>query len=75
MFEEFRQYAKARLKRDGITYAQLSKTMGIAENTLKYFMCGASDSRRVAEKIADALGVTITYSNQEYIVESKETQH
>ena len=42
----------------------------LEESTIKSFMCGATDSRRVAEKIADALGLKLIYSNGEYIVES-----
>nr|DAM56097.1 MAG TPA: N-terminal domain of ribose phosphate pyrophosphokinase [Caudoviricetes sp.] len=29
-------------------------------------MCGANDSRRIAEKIADVLNISLIYSNGEY---------
>jgi hypothetical protein len=34
-------------------------------------MCGRDDSRRIAEKIADALGVSLVYSNRIYRVDEK----
>ena len=51
-----------------MTYAQIAEQAGIEESTVKSFMCGANDSRRVAEKIADALGVKLEYSNGVYTV-------
>lgn len=72
MFEVFRKNIKVLLKNQHMTYAQLSQKSGIAESTIKCFMCGASDSRRIAEKIADALNVTIAYRNQKYIIEDSE---
>lgn len=72
MFENFRQNVKFRLKSSQLTYAQLSKKTGIAESTIKCFMCGASDSRRVAEKIANALNCALQYENGKYLLISKE---
>ena len=57
---------------DGLTYAQLAKTANIAESTIKCFMCGASDSRRVAEKIANSLGYALQYENGIYTLVNKE---
>lgn len=37
-------------------------------------MCGANDSRRIAEKIADVLGKTLVYSNGIYTLTNKEEQ-
>lgn len=68
MFDEFRQYAKEALKKKGLTYAQVADNSRVEEGSIKQFMCGASDSRRVAEIIADALGVRLVYSNGVYIV-------
>lgn len=72
MFTNFRQYVKNELKVRGITYAALSQMTNVAENTIKCFMCGRDDSRRIAEKIADALGISLIYSNQTYEVNNKE---
>ena len=68
MFTDFRQYVKEALKKKGITYADLSSITDLKESTIKCFMCGRDDSRRIAEKIADALGVSLIYSNQIYKV-------
>lgn len=46
-----------------LTYAQIAEKSGVKESTIKAFMCGTTDSRRVAENIADVLGVEIVYSN------------
>ncbi|MCH5203100.1 MAG: helix-turn-helix transcriptional regulator [Oscillospiraceae bacterium] len=72
MFETFRQNVKSSLKERGLTYAQLGEKSNLAESTIKYFMCGASNSRRVAEKIADCLGWTLRYENGQYLPEIKE---
>lgn len=72
MFNTFRQSVKTTLKKDGLTYAQLAKTTNIAESTIKCFMCGASDSRRVAEKIANSLGYALQYENGIYTLVNKE---
>lgn len=72
MFTNFRQYVKSELKSRGMTYATLSRMANVAENTIKCFMCGRDDSRRIAEKIADALGISLIYSNQTYEVNNKE---
>lgn len=66
MFLEFRQNVKESLKSKKMTYCQLADKSGIAESTIKCFMCGASDSRRIAEQIADALGKKLVYSNGVY---------
>ncbi len=51
-----------------ITYAQLSEIINVADHTVAMFMCGAANSRRLAEKIADALGLTLQYSKGEYTI-------
>lgn len=66
MFAEFRQIVRNNLDKRKMTYRQLSEKTDIEESTIKCFMCGANDSRRVAEKIADALGMTLMYSNGVY---------
>lgn len=68
MFADFRQNIKELLKGKDMTYAQIAEQAGIEESTVKSFMCGANDSRRVAEKLADALGVKLEYSNGVYTV-------
>ena len=78
MFLNFRQEVKAMLRRNinvhsGISnYSQLAEKTGVEESTIKGFMCGASDSRRIAEKIADALDFDLVYSNGVYTIRSKE---
>lgn len=72
MFNTFRQNVKVLLKVYGLTYAQLAKKASIAESTIKGFMCGASDSRRVAEKIASSLGCAIQYENGICLLINKE---
>lgn len=72
MFKTFRQDVKAALKEKQLTYAQLGSKIGLAESTIKYFMCGASDSRRVAEKIANSLDCALRYENGEYLLISRE---
>ena len=59
------------LKEKNITYAQLGTYTGLSESTIKRFMCGADDSRRVAEKIADALNFTLVYSKGVYSIEGR----
>lgn len=66
MFDEFRQIAKSTAKDKKLTYAQIASRAGIEESTIKSFMCGVSDSRRVAEKIADVLKLSLVYTNGEY---------
>lgn len=66
MFDKFRTNVKKNLSLQGLTYSQLSEKSGIAESTIKCFMCGANDSRRIAEKIADALDYDLVYSNGVY---------
>lgn len=68
MFADFRQTVKRLSKDMGYTYAQMARITGVKESTIKGFMCGASDSRRIAEKLADVLGVKLVYSNGEYSV-------
>lgn len=72
MFKIFRQDVKGVLKERKLTYAQLGAKTLIAESTIKGFMCGASESRRVAEKIANALGCALQYNNGEYLLINKE---
>ena len=66
MFDKFRTNVKKNLSLQGLTYSQLSEKSGIAESTIKCFMCGANDSRRIAEKIADVLDYDLVYSNGVY---------
>ena len=66
MFSKFRQNVKECLKLEKLTYSQLADISGIAESTIKCFMSGANDSRRIAERIADALGKTLVYNNGVY---------
>ena len=68
MFDKFRTTVKKNLSLQGLTYSQLSEKSGIAESTIKCFMCGANDSRRIAEKIADVLDCDLVYSNGVYNV-------
>ena len=69
MFDGFRVNVKEELKKRQWNYAKLCEQAHISENTIKYFMCGASDSRRVAEKIADALGCGLKYREGFYDLE------
>ena len=71
LFSDFRHYVKSELKKRGITYAELSSLTELKESTIKCFMCGRDDSRRIAEKIADALGVSLVYRNRIYRVDEK----
>lgn len=66
MFTEFRQLAKATAKEKNLTYAVIAERSNLEECTIKSFMCGVSDSRRVAEKIADVLGILLIYSDGKY---------
>ena len=72
MFDEFRRSIKKAKSEQGLTYAQMSEKVGAKEQTFKCFMCGANDSRRVAEKIADALGMELLYSNGIYKLKKME---
>lgn len=72
MFSEFRFKVKKLLKDRGITYARLSELTGFEESTIKTFMCGASDSRRIAEGIADTFGYKLVYSNGKYDLRTNE---
>ena len=76
MFDDFRKDVKKIKSNRKLTYAQLvAKTVGLKEQAVKAFMCGANDSRRIAEKIADALGMGLYYSNGIYkLEERKETK-
>ena len=66
MFGIFRENVKKILCDKKLTYSQLSNMSGLAESTIKCFMCGANDSRRTAERIADTLNCKIIYSNGIY---------
>lgn len=68
MFTEFRKSVKKILKAKQLTYSQLSAMSGLALSTIRCFMCGANDSRRIAERIADVLNVEIVYQNGIYYV-------
>ncbi len=72
MFKTFRQDVKKALKSRRLTYAQLGKNAGVAEATIKGFMCGASDSRRVAEKIANCLDCSLQYESGEYSLKERD---
>ena len=60
------------LRSKRMTYSDLSEKADVSESSIKSFMCGASDSRRMAEKIADALDFDLIYSNNVYSVMKKE---
>jgi transcriptional regulator with XRE-family HTH domain len=66
LFDTFRQNVKRLAKERNLTYAQIAEKSGVEESTIKCFMCGANDSRRIAEKIADVLNISLIYSNGEY---------
>lgn len=66
MFDDFRQVVKSMAKDKNLTYAVLAQQAGIEESTIKCFMCGANDSRRVAEKLADVLELSIIYRDGEF---------
>lgn len=71
MFDTFRQAVKKRAKDIGYTYARMAEMAEIDEGTIKQFMCGANESRRIAEKLADVLGMAILYQDGEfYVVEN-----
>ena len=74
MFEEFRQIAKMTAKAKGLTYQHIASTTGFDLSTIRQFMCGVTDSRRVAEKIADALELKLLYGNGSYTVLSTEKE-
>lgn len=74
MFDEFRQNVKILAKERNLTYAQIAEKSGVKESTIKAFMCGATDSRRVAEKIADVLEVKIVYCNGDYSIIAEKGQ-
>lgn len=71
MFDDFRKSVKDLLASKKLTYLQLSKQTGLATSTIKCFMCGANNSRRIAEKIADALDLKMVYQNDKYTIEQK----
>ena len=71
MFDSFRQIAKGKLRETNLTYAKLAAMVGVSEATIKQFMCGASDSRRIAELIADALNSELVYSNGTYLIKKQ----
>lgn len=66
MFENFRENVKNILSKNRLTYSKLSEKSDLAESTIKCFMCGANNSRRIAEKIADTLDCKMIYSNGIY---------
>lgn len=66
MYSEFREYVKSKLSNNRMTYYKLAEKSNLKESTIKCFMCGANNSRKVAEKIADTLGIKLTYSNGTY---------
>ncbi len=74
MFTEFRNSIKEICKQQGLTYAQIAQRSGLTESNIKSFMCKAAnnESRRVAEKLADALGLVLIYKDGEYQAKAKE---
>ena len=72
MFADFRESVKAILSQKKLTYSQLAKKSELAESTIKCFMCNANNSRRIAERIADALDCDLIYSNGTYSICPKE---
>ena len=74
MFDEFRQNVKTIAKSRHLTYAKIAEKSGVKESTIKAFMCGATDSRRIAEKIADVLEVKIVYCNGDYSITTEKGQ-
>ena len=74
MFDEFRQIAKKTAKAKKLTYQHIATTTGFDLSTIRQFMCGVTDSRRVAEKIADTLGLKLLYGNGIYTVLSVEKE-
>ncbi len=68
MFGIFRHSVKDLLKEKKMTYSQLSVLSNIPESTIKCFMSGANESRRIAEKIVDALDVSMEYQNGTYSI-------
>lgn len=71
MFDNFRQVVKKKAKDKNLTYSGLAKLAKVEESTIKCFMCGANDSRRIAEKLADVLGISILYKDGEFIAVEK----
>lgn len=74
MFDEFRQNVKTIAKSRHLTYAKIAEKSGVKESTIKAFMCGTTDSRRVAENIADVLEVKIVYCNGDYSITTEKGQ-
>lgn len=74
LFSKFRQDVKILLHDNNMTYSQISEKTGIAESTIKCFMCGASDSRRIAECISDVLDCELVYSNGSYMIKDKKEE-
>ena len=72
MFTEFRENVKKILEEKKMTYSQLGIKTGLSESTIKCFMCGANDSRRIAERITDALDCKLMYSNGVYEIRKEE---
>lgn len=42
-----------------MTYADIAKAIGYKEGTIKAFMCGYRHSEETANRIADALGISV----------------
>lgn len=74
MFSNFREYVKKILTSKKLTYSQLGEKTGLATSTIKCFMCGVNDSRRIAEKIAKELNVKLVFQNGIYSVEPIATE-
>ena len=68
-----RLIVKKLAKEQGLTYGRIAESTDIEESTIKSFMCGASDSRRVAEKLADVLGISLLYRDGRFYAYSEES--
>lgn len=75
MFSEFRQDVKILAKEKKLTYAKIAEQAGVKESSIKCFMCGANDSRRIAEKLVDALGKSLVYTDGKYHLKERRIQN
>lgn len=73
MFTELKKEIRAILCDECMTYLQLSEKAGVSEGTIKNFMCGISNSPRVAACIADALDRDLVYSRGTYFFDMGRT--
>ena len=66
LFSEFRKEVKAYLRDNNLIYRDIAEKSKLSTGTIKCFMCGANNSRRLAEKITDTLGLKMLYFNGKY---------